>query len=131
MNDRLPNLQTHQERLFMMEYLKTLIQGFTIIHGLVILIAGVFHLWLWARRRFWVPRYVHIIAAIALVIAIFLGWMGFSIGNVNNPEKAIRVCILMIILFPSIVYFFFVFYGGVEAAYKSRMPRRENGEINQ
>ncbi len=114
----------------MMEYLKTLIQGFTIIHGLVILIAGVFHLWLWARRRFWVPRYVHIIAAIALVIAIFLGWMGFSIGNVNNPEKAIRAWILMIILFPSIVYFFFVFYGGVEAAHKTKMPKSENEEID-
>ncbi len=104
----------------MIEWFIQLIKGFHLIHGVVILIVGVFNLWFWSRRRFWVPKYVHIIAGISFVIALFLGWMGFSIGNIPNPQRAIRISILITILFPTIVYFVFVFLGGVEATYGRR-----------
>jgi hypothetical protein len=114
----------------MIEWVKDLIKQFHLIHVILIIIAGVFNLWFWSRRRFWVPKYVHIIAGISFVIAFLLGWMGFSIGNIPNPQRAIRIWIFITILFPTIVYFIFVFLGGVEAAYKRRFPRTIDEEGN-
>ncbi len=107
-----------------------LIKGFHLIHGVILLIVGVFNLWFWSRRGFWVPKYVHVIAGISFVIAFLLGWMGFSIGNIPNPQRAIRIWIFITILFPTIVYFVFVFLGGVEATYRRRFPHAIDEEAN-
>ena len=110
----------------MIEWIKEVIKGFQLIHGLLFLIVGVFNLWFWSRRRFWVPKYVHVIAAISFVIAFLLGWMAYSLDHISNPQRAIRIWILITILFPTIVYFVFVFYGGVEAAYRNRFPHNKD-----
>jgi hypothetical protein len=114
----------------MIESIKEVIKGFHLIHGVIFLIVGVFNLWFWSRRRFWVPKYVHVMAGISFVIAILLGWMAFSLDRVSDPGRAIRVWILITVLFPTIVYFAFAFYGGVEAAYRSRILRSKGIESN-
>jgi len=108
----------------MIEWIKDLFKGFHLIHGVLILIAGVFNLWFWSRRRFWVPKYVHVIAGISFFIAFFLGGMAYSLGDISIQQKAIKIWILITILFPTIVYFVFVFLGGVEATYRRRFPRK-------
>ena len=105
----------------MIESIKELIKGFHLIHGVIFLTVGVFNLWFWSRRRFWVPKYVHVMASISFIIAILLGWMAFSLDHVSNPGRAIKIWILITVLFPTIVYFAFAFYGGVEAAYRSKI----------
>jgi hypothetical protein len=110
----------------MIESIIELIKGFHLIHGVVILIVGVFNLWFWSRRRFWVAKYVHVIAAISFIVAFLLGWMAFSLDHLSNSQRAIRIWILMSILFPTIVYFVFVLLGGVEVAYRNRFLRRKD-----
>jgi len=75
-----------------------------------------------------VPKYVHIIAAISFVIAFLLGWMAYSLDHISNPEKAIRTWILITILFPTSVYFIFVFLGGVEATYRRKFPHNKDAQ---
>jgi phosphotransferase system glucose/maltose/N-acetylglucosamine-specific IIC component len=114
----------------MIELIKDLFKGFHLIHGVLILIAGVFNLWFWSRRRFWVPKYVHVITGISFAIAFFLGWMGYSLSEISIQQKAKIMWILITILFPTIVYFVFVFLGGVEATYRRRFPRANQEEGN-
>jgi uncharacterized membrane protein len=112
----------------MIELIKDLFRGFHLIHGVLILIVGVFNLWFWSRRRFWVPKYVHVIAGTSFAIAFFLGWMAYSLADINIRQKAIKVWFLITILFPTIVYFVFVFLGGVEARYRRRIPHANHEE---
>jgi uncharacterized membrane protein len=114
----------------MIEWIKDLLKQFHLIHGVLIIIAGVFNLWFWSRRRFWVPKYVHIVAAISLVIAILLGWMAFPLDQTSNPQRAIGIWIFITILFPTVVHFVFVFLGGVETTYRRRFPRAIDEEGN-
>lgn len=87
--------------------------------GLAILLAVGFFGFL-IRTRFWLPRYVHWMAAAALCIGLGLlpaipedapinrgGWLGL--------KKA-----AIVLFFPGIVYIAFVFYGGQRAAFDGR-----------
>jgi hypothetical protein len=87
--------------------------------GLIILTAtGAFAFLV--RTRFWFPRYIHWLAAIALAIGFGMlaiippdapvnqgNWVGFKQG-------------MVVLLFPAIVYGAFVLYGGQRAAYETR-----------
>jgi uncharacterized membrane protein len=109
-----------------------LLDGFHLIHGLILVVVGVFNFWFWAKKGFWVPKYVHILAAIALIISVVLGWLAFSQGYIKDPPAAIRVWIMTMILMPSIVYFFFVFYGGVKAACRNgTVDNKRNNDNGQ
>ena len=42
------------------------------IHAIVMVIAAVGFFRFWVRTRFWFPRYVHVMAAVALAISLWL-----------------------------------------------------------
>ncbi len=93
-----------------------LFKGFHLIHGLILVIMGIFNLWFWMRRGFWVPKYVHFIAAGGLIIGLYFAWLGYSESGNRDPWFLAWV----VLLFPTLVYVCFVFLGGVEAAVDSR-----------
>ncbi len=105
--------------------LKSVFEGIKLVHGLIILALGIINLWLWWRCRFWVPRYVHVLAAFAAGLGAWMTWLEHSSGG----PRVGRYLIVMVLL-PTIVYLFFVFYGGVEAALEGRNthpPEDEGG----
>jgi hypothetical protein len=95
-------------------------QGLHFLHVLyLIAVASGFYLF-WARTRFWLPTYAHVLAGIALVLSI---WMMATISDDAPVSKQGPVAkVLLTLALPTMVYFFFVFYGGQHAAYESRFP---------
>jgi len=93
------------------------------IHAVLTVLAaiGFFHFWI--RTRFWFPRYVHWLGGFALALglaclAILPPDATINQGGWGGLKKA-----AFVLVFPGVVYFFFVFYGGQHAAYKhARQP---------
>jgi hypothetical protein len=80
-----------------------------------LLFVSVADLLLWRKYGFWVPRYVHLLAAGALGLILWLNWMWVSAGGEFTMRRGI-----VIALFPLLVYFIFVSHGGVKAAARAR-----------
>jgi hypothetical protein len=96
--------------------LRQLFAGFAFWHGVLLAISAVGFFIFWARTRFWLPKYVHILAAIGLVVGV---WCAFNIPggaliNKGGPTAKFPLALSV----PAIVYFFFVVYGGQRAAFK-------------
>ena len=70
---------------------------------------------LWRRYRYWVPRYVHALALAALGVNLYINYLWTR----ADGEMTTRRWIVMAI-FPLLVYFLFVGYGGVRAAAAQR-----------
>src|SRR5687768_7246992 len=79
---------------------------------------SVVNVFLWRRYRFWVPRYVHALAAAALAVILSLNWMWLRAGGEFTLRRGI-----IILIFPMLVYFIFVSYGGVRAAAAARLSQ--------
>ncbi len=82
---------------------------------IITLVMGVIDIRKWVRGGFWLPRYVHIIAALAALLGVGLGWLNYASG----AGTATGAVVLVIIL-PALVYLAFVFYGGATAAMRRR-----------
>jgi 4-amino-4-deoxy-L-arabinose transferase-like glycosyltransferase len=95
-----------------------LLKGLNVLHGVILVVVAIGLFWFWARTRFWLPRYVHVLAIIALALGI---WM---LANVSDDAPISKqgpyAKILLVLVLPAMVYFFFVFYGGQHAAYRNR-----------
>ncbi len=74
---------------------------------------------LWRKYRFWVPRYVHLLALVSFLLICWLNWLWIQAGGVLTVRR-----VIIILFFPAIVYFFFVGYGGVKAALGGRRVAR-------
>jgi hypothetical protein len=93
-------------------------RGFELLHGVLLALSAGGFFTFWARRRFWLPKYVHFLAAIGLLDGFW------CVTNVSedapiNKEGPIAKFLLALIV-PAMVYFFFVFYGGQTSAFKRR-----------
>jgi hypothetical protein len=86
------------------------------MHALLVILGAIASFRFWIKTRFWFPRYVHFLALCGLILGICLipeiphdapilkaKWGGLKLAG-------------LILLFPLIVYFFFIFYGGPRAA---------------
>jgi len=77
----------------------------------------------WMRTRFWVPRYVHWMAAAALLIGLGMLVIMPSDAPVNREGWPTLNRALVVLFFPAVVYLAFVVYGGQRAAYEARTDR--------
>jgi len=105
--------------------LGNLFRGFQLLHAVLLLISAVGFFIFWARTRFWLPKYAHILAAIGLVVGV---WCVSNVPSDAPLSKQGPVAkFLFALILPAMVYFFFVFYGGQKAAHR-RKPKTA-GEI--
>jgi hypothetical protein len=95
-----------------------LLKGLNFLHA-ISFVVGAFGLFMfWARKRFWCPIYIHVMAAVALALGT---WMMATIDDSAPICKYGSVGkVLIALCVPAMVYFVFVFYGGQRAAYESR-----------
>jgi hypothetical protein len=61
-----------------------LFKGFQLLHGVLLLISAVGFFIFWARTRFWLPKYAHVLAAIGLVVGVWCA------SNVPSDEPLSR-----------------------------------------
>ena len=92
------------------------VQGLKILHwGLLTLAAAGFFTF-WARTRFWLPKYVHFLAAIGLAIGLWCAHGGPDDAPINKQGPILKM--LLALAPTAMVYFFFVFHGGQRAAFE-------------
>lgn len=101
-----------------------ILQDFHIIHGAVFVALAAFHVWVWSRRGFWLPRYVHVLAAIAFLLGLGSIWW-LQQQSLGKPTLNGLLAALM---FPTIVYAAFVLYGGAMAADKRNKKPHEQAQ---
>ncbi len=92
--------------------LRQLFAGFQILH-VVLLIGGAIGLFVfWMRTRFWLPKYAHILAAIALLVGVWCVSITPKDAPINKAGTIGKA--LLALAVPAMVYFFFLFYGDKE-----------------
>ena len=95
-----------------------LFKGFYSLHGLLLLLFAIGFFIFWARTRFWLPRYAHIFAVIGLVVGLFCASNITDDAPIAKHGPIVRALFPLVV--PAIVYFFFIFYGGQRAAFRSQ-----------
>jgi hypothetical protein len=88
-------------------------------HGVLLALAAVGFFAVWYRTRFWLPRYVHVLAAVATLMGVAMIFLIPADAPIRK-QVGIWANVLIVAICPALVYFFFVFYGGQSAAYKRR-----------
>jgi len=94
---------------------KVAFKGIYLVHALVLVLAAIVFFRFWARARFWLPKYVHVLAGVGFVILLWVLSLVPADAPVNHWGALSRF--LFALVMPAIVYFFFVFYGGQRAAF--------------
>jgi hypothetical protein len=96
---------------------KHLFAGFNLIHGILLVLAAVASFKFWARIRFWIPKYIHVLAAIGFAVSVW------ALSAMPADAPAARdgpvVRLIIALALPAIIYVFFIVYGGPRAAFYS------------
>lgn len=94
-----------------------LLSGFYESHRLLLLLAALGYVAYWSRSHSALPRHAHVLAGVALLV-------GIACLALTPPDAPVHRQPLgwvrkgaMLAVFPSLVYVFFIFYGGQPAAY--------------
>jgi hypothetical protein len=90
------------------------------LHQLALIVAGIWFFWYCIRTRFWFPRYVHWMAAVALLIGVGMVGLVPESAPINRSGWGGAGKVLFVLVFPALVYVAFVFFGGQHAAYQTR-----------
>ena len=96
---------------------KSFFDGFSLLHGVFLASAAIASFKFWARSRFRLPTYVHVLALLGALAVLSIFW--------GKPEElrgkisAFRM-IAASLIGPIFVYFFFIAFGGPRAALESR-----------
>ncbi len=99
----------------MIESILKIVEG---LHGLIIIISALGFFLFWFRTRLWLPRYVHIMAILSFLLGLGMLHMVPSDAPIYKDAGWFALPFI-ILLFPAMVYFFFIFYGGQSAAYEN------------
>ena len=96
--------------------MRDLLHAIGLVHVAVAVALGLLYTWIWFRTPHRFPRYVHVLA----VIALLLGCLPFvADSSLLTPAKVPSVLLLIVVL-PTLVYAAFIFYGGVHVASTDR-----------
>jgi hypothetical protein len=91
------------------------------IQAILAVIAAIGFFRYWVRTGFWFPRYVHVMAAVALAIGVWLLVILPHDGPIDKGDYRLLKYALFIAAMPALVYVAFVFYGGQRAAHDGRL----------
>jgi len=94
---------------------KDVFSGFRLLEVTFLVFAAVGFLKFWARTRFWLPKYVHVLAGLGLIIGAWCVWASPVDAPTRKEGPIARV--LLALALPAIIYFFFVLHGGQRAAF--------------
>ena len=87
-------------------------------HRLLLVLAAAGYFAYWSRTHFWMPRYVHLLAGGALLLGLGMLPMIAADAPINREPLVWVKKGALVAIFPTLVYFFFIFYGGQRAAYE-------------
>ena len=93
-----------------------------LLHVPLVALAAIVFFRYWGKTRFWLPRYVHVLAAIGLMVG--LACIAFMPPNapISQGQWAGLKKTLLVVSLPAIVYIYFVAHGGQRASYERTHP---------
>jgi hypothetical protein len=97
-----------------------LFKGVQFLHAALLVLSAVAFFIFWARTRFWLPKYAHLLAAIGLLVGLWSISITPADAPLNKHSPITKFLFALVV--PAMVYFFFVFYGGQSAAFR-RKPK--------
>jgi hypothetical protein len=93
------------------------------IHALTFVVGAVGFLWFWVRTRFWLPRYVHVLAGLGLAVGLGLLSIMPADAPINRSARGAVMKAFLVLIMPALVYAVFILYGGQHAAYGRHRSR--------
>ena len=87
-------------------------------HRLLLVLAALGYFAYWTRTHFWMPRYAHLLAAAALLLGVGMLVLMPADAPVHREPLGWVKKGAMVAVFPALVYFAFIFYGGQRAAFE-------------
>jgi hypothetical protein len=98
-------------------------------HRLLLVLAAAGYFAYWTRTHLWLPRYVHLLAGGAFLLGLGMLPMIAPEAPINREPLVWVKKGALVAIFPALVYFFFIFYGGQRAAFERlRLCARCRGE---
>jgi len=94
---------------------KGLFNGFRFLEGILLISGGVGCLTFWARTRFWLPKYIHVLAAIGLIVGALSVWA--SPADAPIKQHGLIASVLLAFVLPAIIYAYFILHGGQQVAF--------------
>jgi hypothetical protein len=95
---------------------KQVFSAINLIHAVFLAVAAFGLFRFWKRTHFWLPKYIHVMAAIAFLVMFSAMSKAPPDAPVNHWGVVSRF--LFSLLLPAIVYFFFILYGGQHVAFR-------------
>src|SRR5271165_4511227 len=95
-----------------------LFHGLQVLHAVLLVLSAIGFFIFWVRTRFWLPRYVHVLAALGLAVGLWSVSSATADAPIRKQGTAAKL--LVALLLPALVYVFFVFYGGQREAFRRR-----------
>jgi hypothetical protein len=92
-----------------------LFDDFNLIHGVLLVLAAAASFRFWARIRFSVPGYIHVLALIGFTVSILAAAAMPPDAPASKGGPVGRL--LVVLALPAIIYLFFIVYSGPRAAF--------------
>ncbi len=92
---------------------------YTLLNGGFFIVCGIAFFIFAFRTRFWLPKYVHIMAILSLFLGLALMYMLPEDAPIRREWREYAL-IFTLFLPPTIVYFVFISFGGQHTSYNDR-----------
>jgi hypothetical protein len=100
---------------------KEVFNGFRFLEGILLILGAVGCLTFWARTRFWLPKYIHVLAAIGLIVGVLSVWASPADAPIKQHGLIARV--LLALALPAMIYAYFVLHGGQHVAFNRSLSK--------
>jgi hypothetical protein len=102
---------------------KSVFSGFRFLEGILLVLGAVGCLKFWARTRFWLPKYVHVLAAIGLTV----GALSVLASPADAPIKqhGLTARVSLALALPAMIYAYFILHGGQHVAFNRSLSKSD------
>jgi len=100
---------------------KDVFNGLRFLEGVLFILGAVGCLTFWARTRFWLPKYIHVLAAIGLIVGALSVWA--SPADAPIKQHGLIACVLLALALPAMIYAYFILHGVQHVAFNRSLSK--------
>jgi hypothetical protein len=89
---------------------KEVFNDFHFLEGILLISGAVGCLTFCARTHFWLPKHIHVLAAIDLIVGALSVWA--SPADAPIKQHGLIACVLLALALPAMIYAYFILHGG-------------------
>jgi hypothetical protein len=100
---------------------KDVFTGLRFLEAVLLLLGAVGVLTFWARTRFWLPKYIHVLAAMGLIVGLLSVWAAPADAPIK--QHGLIACVLLALVLPTAIYAYFILHGGQRVAFNRSLSK--------